>query len=80
VTLGKPVKRTADTYEICSHCGHFIYESQPFDQMPKVGKSVLRLAPFHINSSDCAASILRGEPREQWGPSRSMVARQKSFR
>ena len=71
--LGKPVKRTADTYEICSRCGHYIYESQPFDQMPNVGKSTLRLAPFHINHSDCSASILRGEPRVQWGPVRNRV-------
>jgi hypothetical protein len=72
--LGKPVKRTADTYEICSNCGHFIYESQAFDHLPNAGKaSSLRLAPFHVNYSDCSASILRGEPRNPWGPMRDKV-------
>ena len=36
--------------------------------MPGVGKSVLRLAPFHVNHADCSASILRGEPSSPFGP------------
>lgn len=68
MTLGKPVRRTATTYEICSRCGHYIYENQAFDQMPNTGKSVLRLSPFHVNHADCSASILRGEPASPFGP------------
>ena len=66
-----PVKRTDTTYELCSVCGHYIYEGQLYDSPPNTGNTDLPV--FHVTEDGCRQAVLRGEPRNPWGPMRNRI-------